>query len=76
MSEAADQRWSHAWFEFELRLQQEHIADLAATGALVLLISDMVSHATSLDAAGNEQVTGAEFSRRGQQLERACAEVA
>ena len=58
MSEAADQRWSHAWFEFELRLQQQHIADLAAMGALVLLISDMVNHMTSLDATGNEQLNG------------------
>ena len=58
MSEAADQRWSHAWFEFEMRLQQQHIADLAAMGALVLLISDMVSHRTSLDATGNEQLNG------------------
>jgi hypothetical protein len=58
MSQAADQRWSHAWFEFELRLQQRHIADLAAMGALVLLISDMVNHVTGLDAAGNEQLSG------------------
>jgi len=58
MSEAADQRWSHAWFEFELRLQQQHIADLAAMGTLVLLISDMVNHMTSLDATGDEQLNG------------------
>jgi hypothetical protein len=58
MSEAADQRWSHAWFEFELRLQQQHIADLAAMGTRVLLISDMVNHMTSLDATGDEQLNG------------------
>ncbi len=58
MSEASDQRWSHAWFEFELRVQQQHILDLAAMGELVLLISDLVSHATRLDAAGNEQLSG------------------
>jgi hypothetical protein len=58
MSPAAEQRWSHAWFEFELRLQQQHIADLADMGALVLLISDMVSHVTSLDATGDEQLSG------------------
>ncbi len=58
MSEAADQRWSHAWFEFELRLQQQHITDLADMGNLVVLISDMVNHLTSRDAAGNEQLNG------------------
>jgi hypothetical protein len=58
MSEAAELRWSHAWFEFELRLQQQHIADLAAMGALVLLISDMVNHMTSLDTSGDEQLNG------------------
>ncbi len=58
MSEAADQRWSRAWFEFELRLQQQHIADLAAMGGLVLLISDILNHMTSLDATGDEQPNG------------------
>jgi hypothetical protein len=58
MSEAAELRWSHSWFEFELRLQQQHVADLARMGALVLLISDLVSHGTSLDLTGNEQLNG------------------
>jgi hypothetical protein len=46
------------WREFELRLQQDHVNGLAAAGGLVVLTSDMVSHATAFDASGLERPTG------------------
>lgn len=54
----ADRRWVTPWREFELRVQQDHINALASSGDTVVLTSDLISHPTALDAAGNERPTG------------------
>jgi len=42
----AELRWSFAWDELELRLQQDHVNALADQADLAVLTSDVVHHAT------------------------------
>jgi hypothetical protein len=58
LRDAAEQRWVHAWFELEMRLQQDHVNALAAAAEVVVLTSDMISNVTTVDAAGAERPTG------------------
>ena len=44
--------WSLPWHEFELRVQQEHVNALAASGTLAVLTSDVANRATVRDATG------------------------
>lgn len=46
----SEARWSSAWNELELRLQQDHINALADHADLAVLTSDVVHHATSGDS--------------------------
>ena len=55
---ATEARWSTAWTELALRVQQDHINALGETADVVVLTSDVISHRTRLDAAGNERDTG------------------
>jgi hypothetical protein len=54
----AEESWRRAWFELELRLQQDHINGLAGSADVSVLVVDTTSHATALDAAGAERLTG------------------
>jgi hypothetical protein len=54
----AERRWIVPWWEFELRVQQDHISSLAGAAERVVLCSDVISRATLLDAAGMERETG------------------
>jgi hypothetical protein len=54
----AERRWVIPWWEFELRLQQDHITSLAGAAERVVLCSDVISRATRLDGAGVERETG------------------
>jgi hypothetical protein len=54
----AERRWSRAWFEFELRVQQDHIRACADTGEVTVLISDVANRLTALDNSGIEHATG------------------
>jgi hypothetical protein len=56
--DAAEQRWVQAWFELEMRIQQDHISSVIAAGEVVAFTSDMVSHVTAIDQAGGERPTG------------------
>jgi hypothetical protein len=58
MGQAREMRWSTAWAELGLRIQQDHINALAGTAELVALTSDVVSHLIALDASGAERATG------------------
>jgi hypothetical protein len=42
----SEMRWSYAWDELELRLQQDHVNALTAQAELAVLTSDVVHHAT------------------------------
>ena len=57
MAQARDARWATAWAELGLRIQQDHINALAGAD-VVVLTSDVVSHPTTVDAAGAERQTG------------------
>jgi hypothetical protein len=63
--DAAEQRWIQAWFELEMRIQQDHINALAAEAEVVVLTSDMVSQVTATDAAGAERPTGQKIYTMG-----------
>jgi hypothetical protein len=54
----AERRWIVPWWEFELRVQQDHISSLAGAAERVVLCSDVISRATLYDAAGVERETG------------------
>jgi hypothetical protein len=54
----AEKSWSRAWFEFELRVQQDHIRACADAGAATVLISDVANRLTALDEGGIERPTG------------------
>jgi len=54
----AERRWIVPWWEFELRVQQDHITSLAGAAERVVLCSDVISRPTLLDAAGVERETG------------------
>jgi hypothetical protein len=54
----AERRWVVPWWEFELRVQQDHITSLAGCADRIVLCSDVISRPTLLDAAGLERETG------------------
>jgi hypothetical protein len=54
----AERRWVVPWWEFELRVQQDHISSLAGAAERTVLCSDVVNRYTLLDAAGVERETG------------------
>jgi hypothetical protein len=54
----AERRWIVPWWEFELRVQQDHISSLAGAAERIVLCSDVISRPTLLDAAGVERETG------------------
>jgi hypothetical protein len=54
----AERRWIVPWWEFELRVQQDHITSLAGAAERIVLCSDVISRPTLLDAAGVERETG------------------
>lgn len=54
----AERRWIVPWWEFELRVQQDHIASLAGAAERIVLCSDVISWPTLLDAAGVEREIG------------------
>jgi hypothetical protein len=54
----AERRWSVPWWEFELRVQQDHISSLAGAAERIVLCSDVISRPTLLDTAGVERETG------------------
>jgi hypothetical protein len=54
----AERAWVVPWWEFELRVQQDHITSLAGAAERVVLCSDVISRPTLLDAAGVERETG------------------
>jgi hypothetical protein len=54
----AERSWSRAWFEFELRVQQDHIRACTDAGRVTVLVSDMANRLTALDASGLERPTG------------------
>jgi hypothetical protein len=54
----AERRWIVPWWEFELRVQQDHISSLAGAAERIVLSSDVISRATLQDAAGVERETG------------------
>jgi hypothetical protein len=58
MAPALDHRWSTAWTELGLRVQQDHINALGEAATTVVLTSDVTSHRTALDASGTERDTG------------------
>ncbi len=58
MTPALEQRWSTAWTELGLRVQQDHINALADAAPLAVLTSDVISHRTALDRSGTERDTG------------------
>jgi hypothetical protein len=58
MPPARELRWSTAWAELGLRIQQDHIQALTGAAPLLVLTSDVVSHTTALDRSGQERPTG------------------
>jgi hypothetical protein len=56
--DAAEQRWIQAWFELEMRIQQDHVNALADAAEVVVLTADMISQVTALDQGGGERPTG------------------
>jgi hypothetical protein len=54
----AERRWVVPFWEFELRVQQDHITSLAGSADRIVLCSDVISRPTLLDAAGVERETG------------------
>jgi hypothetical protein len=54
----AERRWIVPFWEFELRVQQDHITSLAGAAERTVLCSDVISRATLLDATGVERETG------------------
>jgi hypothetical protein len=58
MAPALDHRWSTAWTELGLRVQQDHINALGDAATTVVLTSDVTSHRTRLDPSGTERDSG------------------
>ncbi len=58
MSQAREARWSTAWAELGLRVQQDHLNALAGAAEVVALTSDVLSRPTALDRSGSERPTG------------------
>jgi hypothetical protein len=58
LSGEAERAWVVPWWEFELRVQQDHISSLAGAAERIVLCSDVISRTTSLDPAGVERETG------------------
>ena len=58
MPPAMDRRWSTAWSEFGLMLQQDHVNALATAADVVVLTSDVLSRPTRLMPNGTEALTG------------------
>jgi hypothetical protein len=54
----AERRWVVPWWEFELRVQQDHITSLAGSAERIVLCSDVINRPTLLDPAGVERETG------------------
>jgi hypothetical protein len=54
----AERRWIVPWWEFELRVQQDHITSLAGAAERIVLCSDVISQPTLLDPAGVEREVG------------------
>jgi len=54
----AERGWIVPWWEFELRVQQDHITSLAGAAERIVLCSDVISRPTLLDAAGVEREMG------------------
>jgi len=54
----AERSWSRAWFELELRVQQDHIRACTDAARMTVLISDMVNRLTAVDPSGLECPTG------------------
>ena len=54
----SERRWIVPWWEFELRVQQDHISSLAGAAERIVLCSDVISRPTLLDAAGVEREMG------------------
>ncbi len=54
----AERRWVVPWWEFELRVQQDHVTSLAGAAEHIVLCSDVISRPTLRDAAGVERETG------------------
>jgi hypothetical protein len=54
----AERRWIVPFWEFELRVQQDHISSLAGCAEKLVLCSDVINRYTLLDAAGVERETG------------------
>jgi hypothetical protein len=51
-------RWITMWAELELKVQQDHLTALAGTAEVIAFTTDVLSHVTARDAAGNERPTG------------------
>ena len=58
LGDEAERRWIVPWWEFELRVQQDHISSLAGAAERIVFCSDVISRPTLLDAAGVERETG------------------
>jgi hypothetical protein len=54
----AERRWIVPWWEFELRVQQDHITSLAGAAERIVLCSDVINRRTLLDATGVERESG------------------
>jgi hypothetical protein len=54
----AERAWVIPWWEFELRVQQDHITSLVGCAELTVLCSDVMSRPTLLDATGTEREAG------------------
>jgi len=58
LSGEAERAWIVPWWEFELRVQQDHISSLAGAAERTVLCSDVINRTTLLDAGGVERETG------------------
>jgi hypothetical protein len=67
MSEKMEMRWSTAWAELGLRIQQDHIDGLQASADRIALTSDVVSYPTALDGSGTARQTGRKILPLGTQ---------
>ncbi len=67
MSEKMEMRWSTAWAELGLRIQQDHIEGLAGWADRVALTSDVISYPTALDQSGSVRLTGRKILPLGTQ---------
>ena len=61
----AERSWSRAWFELELRVQQDHIRLCTEASPITVLISDMVNRLTAVDPSGLECPTGQKIFTMG-----------